>query len=279
MSLGLVFGLLLFTQDQWIYVTAWALAHYLLSFVYSVKGIQLRKENFSRLFGLALLIVTAMYCGYRYQQWILWFFGFHHVLSETYAYKNELRPTGKLLKNIFYLSGFIFQSLLFLNIVSYDPLFQKAISQNILQTALLGSSLLFVSVLYFVLRLQERKLKWEIVQFQVIGASFLFYNYLELGSSINLIHIILYHIFYWSFWPLSKMKNFKDLGIYSVLTITAFAGFLLWMKPDFYQSEKTWLYYVEIFKFWGFFHIVTSIGLSADNPRFISEFFRWKKES
>ena len=274
-----VFLLILTTADQWIFVSSWALAHYLISFIYSVKGIRLMKENFMRTCALIALIILAFFCGRQYSHLILWFFGVHHALSETYAFSNEsgFKQDNNNLK-ILNISCFFFNLSIFLNIVSFDGLFQNAISRNNLYASLVISALAYIICVFKMSNLRKVT-RGNALVFQALGLIFLAYNHLHLGPPIQLIHIILYHIFYWTIWPMTKMTKVSSIGLYVVLTLICSIGFLMWMKTDFYQSSATWGYYVEIFKFWGFFHIITSIGLSKDNPRLITNFFNWNKVS
>lgn len=272
-----VFLLILFTTDQWIFVTSWALAHYLISFIYSVKSIRPKKENFIKFCALIGLIIIAIYSGRQYSHLILWFFGIHHALSETYAFNNEapFNEVGRKLKLLNF-SCFFLNLFLFLNIVSFDSLFQNAIPNYILLNLLAISALAYL-ICFFKMNNLNKVTRKNILIFQALGLTFLIYNHLHLGPPILLIHIILYHIFYWTIWPISKMTRTSSISLYVALTMICSIGFLMWMKLDFYHSPKTWRHYVEIFKFWGFFHIITSIGLSRDNPQLIINFFNWKK--
>jgi hypothetical protein len=272
-----VFLLILFTPDQWILVTSWALAHYLISFIYSVKSIRPCKENFIKFCALIALIIIAIYLGQKYSHLILWFFGIHHVLSETYAFDNEIEikensKNHKLLN----VSCFFLNLFLFLNIVSFDLLFQNAISKYILLNLLAISALAYL-ICFFKMHKLNSVTRSNMLIFHALGFIFLIYNHLHIGPPILLIHIILYHIFYWTIWPMTKMTKTSSIALYVAITLICSIGFLMWMKPDFYHSSKTWGHYVGIFKFWGFFHIITSIGLSNDNPKLISNFFNWRK--
>jgi hypothetical protein len=272
-----VFLLILFTADQWIFVTSWALAHYLISFIYSLKSIRPKKENFIKFYALISLIIIAIYLGQTYSHLILWFFGIHHVLSETYAFNNEasFKEDGRKLK-LLNISCFFLNLFLFLNIVSFDSLFQNAIPNYILLNFLAISAMAYL-ICFLKMNNLNKVTRKNILIFHALGFVFLIYNHLHLGPPILLIHIILYHIFYWTILPISKMTKTSSIALYIAITLICSIGFLMWMKPDFYHSPKTWGHYVEIFKFWGFFHIITSIGLSKDNPKIISNFFNWTK--
>lgn len=108
----------------------------------------------------------------------------------------------------------------------------------------------------------------ELVMLALVVAAF-FYRF-------SFEQVVFYHFVFWGLYPLSRMVQSRDTGAglrYAMLTVAAFALFVLLspLGPPVYSAPVR--VYYEQFIFWSYAHITLSFILSRAHPAWITSWF------
>ena len=248
-----------------------ALGHYFLALVYSRKQIVKNvSDDHPRYWLLSLLVVTGVVCYYR-QPAILFVFGLHHILSETYMTNRgrdglDAEQTGTLNSSRLLLSAFVYLAILRNSV----PLPNLVIAGG-----------LALSVAFFALMIFRHRgvldgewlrgcLSFEAAGLLVVGLSIPF--------DIGFIDIVLYHFLLWIVPPTFGLAQggVRALSRYAVLTASVTGAFFL-LSPaagfDFSFSVPESMGQIEL---WGYVHIFLSLAVSSLNPEWVNR-LAWKQ--
>jgi hypothetical protein len=267
-----------------------ALAHYVLALIYSRRQIA---EAFTRPYGLVpLLSIVLLGAGlYLGQFSLLIFFGLHHAFNEAFIMRatlpsddadvKSLRGSAVLVNFLLYL--FILRGQAGLSFGSSNPFYtfiagyggaSRYVAVFVLVAALVVSYGVFFFYLYRIRRLLTLRTLIENCGLEILGlvvaaASFtVFFSYL---------YFVLYHVVFWSLFPLPKMSaaGRTQLGWYLGLSAACVAAFVA-ISPigPVFTSRYAANIFQKQFILWTYIHITSSFLLSNAHPEWIVNLFR-----
>lgn len=264
-SIVLVLGLRIgFTYNTYLEMFfSFLFCHYALSFWYSRRRLVKLVKNQSTWLPSLSLIGMAGQMIYTASPGLLYYFGFHHVLTDTYGVQKHCDPEN-LEKNLrqsrFWINGlgflFLFRDSLVL------PLLVK-----IIVVAWIGATLWFVHAW---LKSKDRRLDVLGFEFTGLVACFILSSFLP-----RIEDIIFYHLAFWFLLPLKELQNKRNYLLSTCLLTLGFYFFMPSMPGGAWLSFGifSWQHASEIF---GYLHITSTFALSRLNPTWIREMFSEK---
>ena len=253
------------------FYVSFALAHYLIGFIYS-------RGRIARVIGqpqsrmpLLMLIVMGILITWNRAPAPFLYFGMHHALNETYVFHPPAEPRSSgSLKNLL-ASRFLLNFCVYFVLLRDCPLI-KWVSPIIPLIGLTAAISLF---LYFLKRAKaswEKNLLFDHLGFEFSGILLVF---VSLFLKVTYHQVILYHVVSWIFLPLSRMRANDDEPAPRYLLLTAVitsAFFLLTPAGGAHFGIPLHRLMAQV-DLWGYIHITASFALSSLNPAWIRRWF------
>lgn len=251
------------------------LVHYGVAFVYSrFVAKKMLHDSRTRWPFITLVILVALATWLRWPN-IVYFFAFHHVMSEVFTAEGIHPDLAALQRDRnFCLFRYAFHALCY--VAAVQPSFPRLFYIN--STMLLWLTLT-VGVWYF-LQINE-KLPASPTRSDLLRSETLFLV-VTLGSvfhTIGFASVLFYHFVFWALFPLNKLKVFGPTAIakYTATTIAmvvvvclSFAAMAAPKTAILKSIAKDGFQYLTII---GFIHIGLSLALSRQNPRALLNVF------
>ncbi len=278
------------TPKAWLaFVYSIALAHYLMALIYSRRQIA---EAFRQphvllpLFSVAILGTTMYMASFL----LIFYFGLHHAFNEAFILRGTIPAEDDNVK-AFRGSAVIVHLMLYLFIVRRqagivlgpaNPLFGLAggrsgtyLSLFLLLGALAVAYVFFFYYLYRIRRFLDLKSLIENCGFELVG---LVVALVSIQVFFSYLHVVLYHVVFWTLFPLPKIASMgmKQLASYLGLTAVFSAAFLLLSPLGLFPSRYASALFAQQFYIWTVVHITSSFLLSNAHPEWIVNLFRSK---
>lgn len=269
-----------------------ALAHYLLALLYSRRQIV---ETLRRPYGaVPLLSIAILGIGlYLGQFSLLIYFALHHAFNEAFMIRDAAPaddPDVKALRG----SAVLVHILLYLFILRRQAAFSfgagstmyalisgyittKYLAFYAIGAALTVSYAAFFYYLYRVRRFLTARTFVENCGMELVG---LFLVAVSFSVSFSYLHVVLYHVVFWSLYPIPKLWSAgaaKTAG-YLILTAAAAAVFLALSPIGLFTSRAAAGVFQRQFILWTYVHITSSLLLSNAHPEWIVNLFRPRPE-
>lgn len=252
-------------------VLSLAFVHYVLAFVYS-RGAVARVLG-QRHSHLPLLVLAAA-CALLYvtEFPLMVVFGVHHVLNEVYLLNRKLGLTGNPRANAFHGAAIALNGLIFAALMS-DQWAIGAQTERLLFLALGAAAVVFFTVLYRTRGELRGGSMADACLFEVAGLALVA---LSLREEIGLLHVVLYHVVFWTFYPLPGLAR-RGSGAsrtYAVLNLGLAALFVGVSPLGFAAYSLMESLFWQQFMLWSYIHILSSLALSAAHPAWVTQWFR-----
>lgn len=262
------------------------LAHFLLAFVYSRRQIA---DALTQPLSLLAILSVALVGGtlYAFRISLVFYFALHHAFNEAYVLKHTT-PGDDAAVRAFRGSGVLLHLFLYLFLLRRTasmgpsdlsflyPLFRRTgglLNENLLLAGLAVSYGLFFYYLFRIRRHCSRRVLIENCGLEVLGLGAAAVSFV---LPFQFLHIVLYHVVFWSLLPLPKLvaRGARGLLPYLGLTAAAVAGFValspigvpgLRLRPALFQQQ---------FILWSYIHITASLVLSNAHPQWLVDLFR-----
>lgn len=245
------------------FVLVFSSVHYTLAALYGRHRIAQALSSPREAFGLVAFALAGvlLFLG-RGDLFVL--FGIHHVLNEVYLL---YRTAGEgLLSHTRWLrvSAIVLNSVVYVAILRHTwP--ASLIDETWLFVTLAASCVFFFSTLVVARKSFRDTPLLDLCLFEVLGllafvASFFVH--------ITLLHVVMYHFVFWSFYPVQAMarKGMRPVIQYACLNalLTVFFFVTSPLSPLPFRVSNAFFY--EQFRLWSMLHIMTSFNLSAAHP-------------
>jgi len=267
-TLGVV-SLYFAVPNHRILVVVITVSHYLIGLIYSKKQLFNSFHSIKGATGILALTTLGIYCGIGFEEYLIWVFGFHHILTEVYLV-HDMRFQKKVgpRYGLFTISRMLLGFSVYFNIVRHNYLLDF-VPDNVFEVSLFISGIFFIIALYLNKDYFEKKQIKDIVTFESIGVLFVLASYIYFPHiNIHPIHIVMYHAVFWVIYPLKGLAKtgtnqvFKYVGITLVVNL---AFMILAVKPMLHD-QAGFAFWWSIFVIWGYIHILQSFALSTSNP-------------
>jgi hypothetical protein len=136
----------------------------------------------------------------------------------------------------------------------------------------------FFFYLYRIRRFLNRRTLIENCGGEIAG---LFIAVVSLTVTFSYLHVVLYHVISWTFYPIPKLwaQGARQLAIYVGLTTLSIAGFLLVSPLGLFTTRYAVMIFQKQFIMWTYMHITASFVLSNAHPDWIVDLFRRKRHA
>ena len=250
-------------------VTCIGLAHYVLALIYSKKAIfRLNGQRTLQIkFGLWIVAAIAM-ARYNLPP-ILFYFGLHHALTESYCF--EVSTSDWFNKTSVKASRFWFVLFSYLVVLGETPPLNH-VPHWIFLGGFIVPFVLFCWQLISASKMPRPLSIWPVLLYELPLCLILV---LSFYVTISFLQVILYHFLFWAVlpflkkWDISKQETLKY--VFLSVGVTTFFYLLLpasgthWAMPIWKLAFFFWIF--------GGVHISLSFAMSAANPDFIVRFF------
>lgn len=266
-----------------------AFGHYLMALIYSRRQIveALRQPHGLVPMFSAALMGAAVYLS-RFS--LIFYFGLHHAFNEGFILRGTIpaedddvkafRGSAVVVHLLLYL--FILRRQVGVTLGAASPYYGRTggrpgafLAVAVLAALLALSYGFFFYSLYRIRRFLDRKSLMENCGFELAG---LVVAAVSLQFYFSYLHFVLYHILFWTLFPLPRMAalGWKQLGTYVGLTAVFFGGFLLLSPIGLFPSRYAASIFARQFVIWTVIHITSSFLLSNAHPEWIVNIFRPK---
>jgi len=258
------------TRAGWISVMASStFSHYILAVLYAkrqVRELGTHPRFLLPLAAVAVIGTSAYLSGFP----IVIYFGLHHVFNEIYIVDRARGggdgPVDRNLRT----AALICHLFIYFTIVR-DHNHMRWIADSALFTGLAASFCVYVFLLVRALPTLSavlRRSSIQLVGLIMVGVSFF--------VEIEFLNIVLYHVVFWVFYPLTKMVGHGSRPIIRYLsgTVGITALFLLISPMSNVPFRLTANEFNHQLVLWAFVHITLSLALSTAHPTWITRWFQ-----
>jgi hypothetical protein len=281
--------------NNWVFlVYSLTFAHFAVSLVYSRRQVA---DALRQPYGLVplvslALITTALYFG---QVSLLYYFAFHHAFNEAFILSGTLPAENDDVKAFRGSAVLVHLFLYFLilrgqagfTLSPWSPVFPLIAGRTggnrylllyLLAGGFTASYALFFFYLYRIRRLLTRRTLLENCGAEIVG---IFIAVVSLSVTFSYLHVVLYHVISWTFYPIPKMwaQSGRQLAAYVGLTVASVAGFLLISPLGLFPTRYAVAVFQKQFILWTYIHITSSFVLSNAHPDWVVNLFRRRKYS
>ncbi|HEY1373569.1 MAG TPA: hypothetical protein VGH50_13955 [Candidatus Binatia bacterium] len=279
--------------NNWIFfVYAVTFAHFAVSLIYSRRQVA---QAFKQPYGLVpllsiALITVGLYFG---QVSLLYYFALHHAFNEAFILSGTLPSENDDVKAFrgsavlvhLFLYFFILRGQAGFTLSPWSPIYplvagrtggNRYLLSYLLAGGFAASYAVFFFYLYRIRRFLDRRTLIENCGGEIVG---LFIAVVSLSVTFSYLHVVLYHVISWTFYPIPKLwaQGARQLGAYLGLTILSLAGFLLVSPLGLFSSRYAVMIFQKQFIMWTYIHITASFVLSNAHPDWIVNLFRHKR--
>ncbi len=279
--------------NSWIFfVYAVTFAHFAVALIYSRRQVA---QAFKQPYGLVpllsiALITLALYFG---QVSLLYYFALHHAFNEAFILSGTLPAENDDVKAFrgsavlvhLFLYFFLLRGQAGFTLSPWSPIYplvagrtggNRYLLSYLLAGGFAASYAVFFFYLYRIRRLLDRRTLLENCGGEIVG---LLLAAVSFSVTFNYLHVVLYHVISWTFYPIPKMwaQGAKPLAAYIGVTVAAIAGFLLISPLGLFATRYAVMMFQKQFILWTYIHITASFVLSNAHPDWIVTLFRGKK--
>lgn len=252
-------------------VLSFVYAHYVMSLIYSRRRLgQLLMSPDCRI-PLALLTALGVIVTHGRAAAMLFYFGVHHALTETYSVSPSSKLPSARASQAFLSSRFLLNIFVYLVLLRRDPRLD-AVHPLVLGVGVGVCFLYWLSCLGPVKHLVEESAFRDALFFEVIGAGL---AVCLLFVRIELEHILLYHVVFWILVPFLRPEVIEHRPVSRYFLGTAVVTLCFFLFTPI--GGAPWGLYQTPFRdqltFWGYFHITASFALSSLNPAWVRRWF------
>lgn len=307
------------------FVDIFLFSHYILAF--STQKVrqqtkELVKISRTRWTLIILGVLTLLAALYEPESAML-FFGFHFALSEVYSRFAFDHDANFYTKNttlfrvfrashfLFLLSGYFLATYHILDYALKIEFVKFILPKSFLDYSTLSLAVFYFSILTFYHKklFPQQRSNETLLSYALPDLFFIPIFFLASLYKISWSAFVLYHIIFWFYFPLIKVKSLNDFKIINykhIMPTILICLYFLWRYPNYLEGTPSNAAFLDsmnynkdvIYPFagffndvsnqetittykitmsWGIFHILFSIALSALNPKFIRTFFSPKK--
>jgi hypothetical protein len=269
-------------------VYSYALSHYLLGFVYSRRQFTAIASHHSSAIGFLSLV--AFGAGlYWFHFPLALYFAAHHAFNEAYVVGKTIptnSPTVRALRGsavLLHLFIYVFLLRCSLNADFGDAMgyyfllhtgpCESFANVNLLLAGLAVAYALFFYRLHQVRSFLDRRTLIENCGFELLGLGAIAWSFYV---NIDFLDIVLYHVVFWSLFPLATMRARSSLASATYLALTAASiGVFFFASPAGpAQFRVPPAIFQNQFLFWSYMHITAAFALSNAHPSWIVGLFR-----
>jgi hypothetical protein len=248
------------------------ITHYLVAFVYSRRQISMIVRNPSS-WAPALVCVALGPILYFLQLSATIFFGVHHVFNEVYLTRanepaKQQSGSDKLLRR----TALLLNMSIYLAVLRHDPALQwlnpKATFVVLAVTTGAMALILF--------KKRHEYTRAEMLQLCVAELWTLSLVPFANKLHINLFQVILYHVIFWTIYPVKAMLKggLAPVLRYSAITVAFLAVSVAIAPFSGLPWRLSFTTYERLFWLLGYLHISTSFALSSAHPMFMRKLFQ-----
>jgi hypothetical protein len=252
-------------------VGAWAFGHYALSLLYArVQAIKLvgQPRYYFPLVVLAAGTAALYWGGFP----VLIYFAVHHVFNETYMLSRALRLPPTTEARDYRCASQLVSLVLFLVLLRNNPIL-SFLPPEVGFAALIPAYIFFFYVLSQLRGVLQTRSQWvDACGFEILGLGLIIISFY---ADIRLLHLVFYHVVFWTFFPLPQMlkKSRGEVVRYLMLNGGLTLGFWLISPASFLPWRvglEAWVGGIASF---AFLHISLSFALSSAHPWWIRRWF------
>lgn len=247
-----------------------AMAHYILSVVYSAKSFKSALKSPRRFIPLAALVGAAV---------AMWEFGFslvllflpHHIFNEVYCSKNEMSARGIKVDPALITSGLTLHAFIFMRLAAMEQFGPIPLNDDVVTAGMIISAGWFAGALWSMK--SELRNFWffaVVISSEVVSSIALS---IQAGTLRNYFYqLILFHVVFWIFYPLTKQLGQRDFGgagryVAANIAALAFAFAISPLSPlAVHCSSFVWH---QLFFLFSMVHIMMSFAASRANPMWV----------
>jgi len=251
----------------WQFVMIVTFAHYALAFLYSRRQFVAALSSLRTALPLAL-VTLAGYGMYVTKFPVAVFFGVHHIFNETYLLQREVYRDRAAETRTLRMAGMFFNAALYATILRHEPGLNY-FGSSALFGALLVSSALFFYVLF---KMRKRLSVRELIDSCIFEIASSLIVVFSLFRPFTFLHLVLYHILFWSVYPLSKLSKQGGAAVPVYVALHATAVPIAWLFAP--AGPLASGEYYSQFYLWSFIHIAASFSLSTAQPGWVNWIFQ-----
>jgi len=263
-------------QDELIWkslIISIGMGHYLIAFWYARNHLIHVVNQVDLRIPFALLCIGAFLLYWDRFSLVI-YFGFHHVFNEVYLL-NRINKNKKVPKLQYFRNSSIFLNIFIYIIVLRNDSELAFIGKGVMYGGL-GVSLALFAYYFMEIRKQMKfgelldNCIFEVLGFVLIAASFF--------VEIKFLHVVLYHFFFWMFYPVPRMLTHGKNVVrnYIGLTLVCTVPFIIASPIGIVSYDLKHSLFYALFIIGSYVHITLSYALSDSHPNWILRIFNPK---